>query len=124
MVQSIETDCKLVTSVGWAEERNGKLQKVDLGFFIVGRFSPQLCPTLATSWTVARQSPLSMGFPRQEYRLGLPFPPLGDLPNPRIEPGSPALQADSLLTESPGKSPHFFTGLWKCSGIWIMVTVA
>ena len=76
---------------------------MDIGFFIVGRFSPQSCLTLAISWTVAHQSPLPMGFPRQEYWLGLPFPPLEDLPNPRIKPGSPALQADSLLTESPGK---------------------
>ena len=97
---------------------------MDIGFFIVGRFSPQSCPTLAISWTVARQSPLPMGFPRQEYWLGLPFPPLEDLPNPRIKPGSPALQANSLLTESPGKPPGFFKGLCKCSEIWIVVTVA
>ena len=44
-----------------------------------------------------------MGFSRQEYWSGLPFPSPGDLPNPGIEPGSPALQADSLLTELPGK---------------------
>ena len=46
--------------------------------------------------TIARQAPLSMGFSRQEYRSGLPFPSPGDLPNPGIEPGSPALQTDSL----------------------------
>ena len=57
------------------------------------------CPTLATPWTVASQAPLSMGFPRQEYWSGLPFPSPGDLPNPGIEPRSPALQADSLPTE-------------------------
>ena len=51
------------------------------------------CPTLATPWTVV---PLSMGFPQQEYWGGLPFPPPGDLPNPGIEPVSPALQADPL----------------------------
>ena len=56
------------------------------------------CPTLATPWTVARQAPLSMGFPRQEYWSGLPFPSPGDLPDPAIEPGSPALQANSLVT--------------------------
>ena len=44
-----------------------------------------------------------MGFSRQEYWSGLPFPSLGDLPDSRIEPWSPALQADSLLTEPPGK---------------------
>ena len=50
----------------------------------------------ATPRTVARQAPLSMGFSRQEYWSGLPFPSPGDLPNPGIEPGSPALQADAL----------------------------
>ena len=57
------------------------------------------CPTLATPWTVAHQAPLSMGYSRQEYWSGLPFPSPGDLPNPGIEPKSPALQADSLPTE-------------------------
>ena len=60
-----------------------------------------------TSWTVACQAPLSMGFSRQEYWSGLLFPSLGDLPNPGIEPRSPALQADSSLTELRG-SPFFF----------------
>ena len=57
------------------------------------------CPTLATPWTVARQAPLSMGFSRQGYWSGLPFPSPGDIPNPGIEPMSPELQADSLPTE-------------------------
>ena len=57
----------------------------------------------ATPWTVARQAPLSMGFSRQEYWSGLPFPSPGDLPDPGIEPGSPALQADALSSEPPGK---------------------
>ena len=48
----------------------------------------------ATLWTVAYQAPPSMGFSRQECWSGLPFPSPGDLPNPGIEPGSPALQAD------------------------------
>ena len=48
-----------------------------------------------TSWTVARQAPLSMGFSRQEYWSGLPFLPPGDLPEPGIKPESPALQEDS-----------------------------
>ena len=56
------------------------------------------CPTLVTPWTVARQAPLSMGFSRQEYWSGLPFPSAGDFPNPGIEATSPALQADSLPT--------------------------
>ena len=61
--------------------------------------SLQSCPTLATSWTVARRVPLSMGFSRQEYWSGLPFPSPGDLPDPGTEPMSSALQADSLPTE-------------------------
>ena len=68
-----------------------------------GGLVPKSCPTLATPWTVACQTPLSMGFSRQEYWNGLPFPSLGDLPDPGIEPGSLALQADCLLTELQGK---------------------
>ena len=56
-----------------------------------------------TLWTVARQVPLSMGFSRQESWSGLPCPLPEDLPNPRIESRSPALQADSLSPEPPGK---------------------
>ena len=59
----------------------------------------------ATPWTVAHQAPPSMEFSRQEYWSGLPFPSPGDLPDPEIEPGSPALQADALTSEPPGK-PH------------------
>ena len=55
----------------------------------------------ATPWTVAYQAPPSMGFSRQECWSGLPFPSPGDLPNPGIEPGSPALQADTLPSEPP-----------------------
>ena len=57
----------------------------------------------ATSWTVAYQAPPFMGSSRQEYWSGLPFPSSGDLPNPGIEPGSPAFQADALSSEPPGK---------------------
>ena len=60
------------------------------------------CLTLATPWTVARQAPLSMGFPRQEYWSGWPFPSSGDLPNPGIQPESPILQADSLPLSQQG----------------------
>ena len=57
-----------------------------------------------TPWTVAHQAPTSMGFSRQEHWSGLPFPYTGDLPNPGIEPRSPSLQTDALLSESLGKS--------------------
>ena len=67
-----------------------------------GRLGAKSCLTLVTPWTVAHQAPLSMGCSRQEYWSRLHSP--GDLPNPRIELESPALQEDSLLTEPPGKS--------------------
>ena len=57
----------------------------------------------ATPWTVAYQAPPSRGFSRQEYWSGLPFPSPGDLPDPGIEPRSPALEADALTSEPPGK---------------------
>ena len=56
-----------------------------------------------TPWTVAYQAALSMGFSRQECWSGLPFPSPGDLPDPGIEPGFPALEADALTSEPPGK---------------------
>ena len=61
----------------------------------------------ATPWTVAHQAPLFMGFSRQEYWSGLPFPSPGDLPDPEIEPRSPALQTDALPSEPSGKDIHF-----------------
>ena len=62
----------------------------------------------ATPLTAAYQAPPSMGFSRQECWSGLPFPSPGNLPDPGIKPGSPALQADSLQSEPPGK-PHFIS---------------
>ena len=60
-------------------------------------------PLFGTSWTVAYQAPPSIGFSRRECWSGLPFPSPGDLPDPRIEPGSSTLQADTLPSEPPGK---------------------
>ena len=61
-------------------------------------------PLFATSWTVAHQTPLSMGFPRQEYWSGLPLPPPGDLPDPEIERASPALAGSLFTTVISGKA--------------------
>ena len=65
----------------------------------------------ATPWTVAYQAPPSMGFSTQECWSGLPFPSLGDFPDPGIEPGSPTLQADALPSEPPDCVDH--NKLWK-----------
>ena len=79
------------------------------GFFLInalpeahgcgGGLVTQSSPTLATPWAVACQAPPPMGFSRQEYWSGLPFSSPGDLPDTGIEPGSPALRADILLTK-------------------------
>ena len=57
-----------------------------------------------TLWTIAHQAPLSIEFPRQEYRSGSLFPSPGELSDLRTEPESPALQVDSLSSEPPGQS--------------------
>ena len=70
----------------------------------------QSCPTFCDPVDcIAHQAPLSMGFSKQEYWSGLPFPSPGDLPDPGIELGSPELQADTLTSEPPGK-PHVHWG--------------
>ena len=79
--------CLCVYMVGW----------------LVGLVTKSCLVALATPWTVAHQAPLSLGFSRQEYWSGLPFPSPGDLPDSGIKLGSPALQADSLPTELQGK---------------------
>ena len=73
------------------------------GYTYGGGLVTKSYPTLAIPWSVARQVPLPMGFSRQEYWSGLPFPSPGDLLDPGIKPRSPALQADALLSEPPGK---------------------
>ena len=105
----------LAWRIPWTEEPGG-LQST--GWQRVGRLSDfthftrppylLLCSTaklclFVTPWTAAHQAPLSVGFSRQEHWSGSPFPSPGDLPNPGIEPRSPALQADSLPTELQGK---------------------
>ena len=65
----------------------------------------------ATLWTVAHQAPLSIGFSRQEYWGGLPFPSPDDLLNPGIEPGSPSVQADALTSELPGKTIYIYISI-------------
>jgi len=76
-------DLTWATELNWTEGKVKSLSRVRL---------------FTTPWTVARQTPQSMEFSRQEYWNGLPFPSPGALPNPGIEPGSPALQADAFLS--------------------------
>ena len=82
--------------------------------YVLSRFSR--VQLFATLWTVACQAPLSMGFSSQEYWSGLPFPSPGDLPDPGIHPMSPALQADSLRSETPGKILYSTLDFPKC--VW------
>ena len=91
----------------------GSLQDMKTGYGVKSEVKVTLLsrvPFFATPWTVAYQASLSMGFSRQEYWNGLPFPSPGSLPNPGIEPGSPELQTDTLLSEPQG-SPVY--GVWK-----------
>ena len=79
----------------------------------------------ATPWTVAHHAPPSMGFSRQKYWSGLPFPSPEDLPDPGVKPRSPALQADALTSEPPGKPLcylPFSDSVQSLSGVWLFVT--
>ena len=83
-------------------------------------------PLFVTPWTVAYQAPPSMGFSGQEYQSGEPGPTPGDLPHPEIEPRSPALQADSLLSEPSGtpsprtvRDPYPTPHLYPSLSIWL-----
>ena len=78
-------------------------------FFSHMCFSPSVMFDSVTPWTAACQAPLSMGFSRQEYWSGLPFPSPGNLPNPEIELESPELQADSLPSKPSGKLQSYMT---------------
>ena len=69
--------------------------------------SLSLVRLFATPWTVAYQAPPSIGFSRQEYWSGLPFPSAGDLLDPGIEPGFPSFQAEAFTSEPPEKEASF-----------------
>ena len=103
----------------WAEDRRRSLRGTsgpshavawgEHAFIHLWLFSHSITSdSFATPWTVARQAPLSMGFPRQECSSRLPFPSSGDLPGPGIEPVSPALAGRFFTTEPPGKPYHGF----------------
>ena len=80
--------------------RGGEISRIEIyKFEIPAGLVTKSCPILATPWIVDCHAPLSLGFSRQEYWSGLPFPSPGDLPEPGIKPVSPSLQADSLSAE-------------------------
>ena len=81
-----------------------------------------LSNSFVTPWTVACQAPLSMGFPRQEYWSGLPFPPLGDLPHPGMEIMSPALVGGFFTSEPSGKPTGYFT-VWINPSTCLLQTI-
>ena len=79
--------------------------------------------SFAAPWTVACQAPLSMGFSRQEYWGDLPFPSPGDLPDPGIEPMSPALVDGFFFTpKPPGKPTHIFQSVQSLSRVRLFAT--
>ena len=108
-MESQKQQCFRFARAATAKSRDldGSRNKELSQFCAVLRFLAQSCPTLCDPVDCTHQAPLSMGFSRQEYWSGLPCPPPGDLPNPGIEPMSPTLQADSLLSELPGKPNQF-----------------
>ena len=107
----LATEKKILIALGWRSnlpdlERLGSAGHACVRACLLAQ-SLSCARLFATLWTVARQAPLSMGLSRQECWSGLPFSPLGDLPDPGVKPASPvspALQADSLPAQALGKA--------------------
>ena len=97
-------------------------------FILLKVFSHSVVSDFVTPWTVACQAPLFMEFSRQEYWSGQPFPSPGDRPDSGIKPGPPALQADSLPSEPPGKPLLFIlfiqTIYWMASNLLFKSTLS
>ena len=120
-----EPDIKLPTSAGSLKKQESSRKNIYFCFIdyakafdcVKMKVKSLSCIRLfGTPWTVAYQAPPSMGFSRQEYWNGLPFPTPGGLPDPGIKPWSSAFQADALTSEPPGKSRHDcidHNKLWK-----------
>ena len=83
----------------------------------------QLCLLFATLWTITHQDPLSMEFSRQAYGSGLPCPPQGDLPNPRVEPHVSYWQVGSLPLVPPGKPYNVITIYIKYNIIYMIFII-
>ena len=85
-----------------------------------GGFVTNSCLNFVTSWTVAHQAPLCMGYPRQEYWSGLPFPSPGDLPNPRDQTWVSCLAPDSSPTELWGNPLCMYEVFYTWLSVWII----
>ena len=96
------------------EKGTSRIQTQAVWFWNVNVKSLSCVRLFVTPWAVAYQAPLSMGFSRQQYWSGSPFPSPRDLPNPGIEPGFPALQTDALPSKSPGNSLPNITIMLSC----------
>ena len=101
----------MVTKLG-EKERKYEVFTQMINLMCQGRVGlvAESCAILVTPWTVAHKAPLPMGFPRQEWS-GLSFPSPGDLPNPGIEPASPALAEGFFTTEPPDITPRYLQGI-------------
>ena len=107
------SSCPHSLTTRWAEGcEEKKKSQGDQMIYSVCSQSLSCVRLFVTPWTVAHQSPLSMGFSRQEYQSGSPYPTPGDLPNPGIKPRSPVSQPDSLLLSHQG-SPDDILGWLK-----------
>ena len=102
------TNMYLLKTMSWADMQKSKRPRENESE--KWKWSRSVLRLFVTPWNVAYQAPLSMGFSRQEYWSGLPFPSSGDLPNPGIKLWSPALQADALPSELPGKMGRYESG--------------
>ena len=105
MVASLLVQCQKIFLQRWRCRFNLWVRKIPWRKVKVKSFSR--VQLFATSWTRAYGASPSMGFSRQEYWSGLPFPSPGDLPDPGIKPGSAALEADALTSEPPGKPKSY-----------------
>ena len=103
------------TLEGFRQRVAGGLCPVTLIYYYYYESESVSRSVMSSSWTAARQAPLSMGFSRQEYWNGFPCPSPGGFPNAGIEPGSPAWQAGSLLSESSEKPIIIVVILTICS---------
>ena len=110
----------LLWGVSWSNQGGWSRAALDLKYCLV-RACMHAQPLshvrfFATPWTVARQAPLSMGFPRQKCWNGWPFPPPGDLPDPGIEPISPSSPAGRFFTTEPPGEPNYLLLVVNLSG--------